>query len=105
MTATKRDYQLFSLRFQLMALENYSTDEEIAEALAVPKDTVLQWRTGMELPESYLLADLANFFQVSFHQLVKGIDAFSPTGIAVTKDNDFDMDPNEMLGKRRRKRD
>ena len=48
------------------------TQEKFAEALNVSGRTVSRWETGSNMPDISLLADIANFYDVSIPEIIDG---------------------------------
>ena len=52
--------------------ENDITQEQLAEKIKVSGRTVSRWETGSNMPDISLLADLADFYDVSIPEIIDG---------------------------------
>ena len=52
--------------------EKGMTQEQLAEELGVSGRTISRWETGYNMPDISLLVDLAEFFDVSIPEIIKG---------------------------------
>ena len=52
--------------------EKNMTQEQLAEQLGVSSRTVSRWETGSNIPDISLLAELAEFYDVSIPELIDG---------------------------------
>ena len=48
------------------------TQEQLAEELLVSARTISRWETGNNMPDIGLLVDIAEFFDVSIPEIIKG---------------------------------
>lgn len=48
------------------------TQEELAEKLGVSGRTISRWETGFNMPDISLLVEIAEFFDVSIPEIIKG---------------------------------
>ncbi len=52
--------------------EKNLTQEQLAEQLNVSGRTVSRWETGSNMPDISILVDLAEFYNVSIHEIIDG---------------------------------
>ena len=48
------------------------TQEKLSEELGVSGRTISRWETGKNMPDISLLVEIAEFFDVSIHEIIKG---------------------------------
>ncbi|MBQ5436860.1 MAG: helix-turn-helix transcriptional regulator, partial [Firmicutes bacterium] len=48
------------------------TQEQLAEELGVSDRTISRWETGNNMPDISLLVEIADFFDVSIPEIIKG---------------------------------
>ena len=52
--------------------EKEITQEQLAEELGVSGRTISRWETGKNMPDISLLVEIAEFFDVSIPEIIKG---------------------------------
>lgn len=71
--------------------EKNKTAEQLADALGVSRQTISKWEKGYTVPDAYIMAKMATFFDVPI------ADIYVQTFIGERKKNEEEMDLQELL--------
>ena len=74
---------VFPTKLRMLLSEPGMTQEKLATALGVKRQSVAQWKDGKTMPDIYYLKDIAKYFNVSYEYLLDDTPNKSRDNVAI----------------------